>query len=56
MLGMKNHFDISGGIEIHKVNIAGVACLYCFKYYSFFNNIKKAKRAGKKIIIFIHKK
>ena len=27
MLGMKNHFDISGSIEIHEVNIAGVACI-----------------------------
>ena len=26
MLGMKNHFDISGSIEIHEVDIAGVAC------------------------------
>ena len=27
MLGMKNHFDISGSIEIHEVDIAGVACM-----------------------------
>ena len=27
MLGMKNHFDISGSIEIHEVDIAGVACI-----------------------------
>ena len=26
MLGMKNHFDISGSIEICEVDIAGVAC------------------------------
>ena len=26
MLGMKNHFDISGGIEIREVDITGVAC------------------------------
>ena len=26
MLGMKNHFDISGSIEIREVDIAGVAC------------------------------
>ena len=25
MLGMKNHFDISGSIEIREVDIAGVA-------------------------------
>ena len=25
-LGMKNHFDISGSIEIREVDIAGVAC------------------------------
>ena len=30
MLGMKNHFDISGSIEIHEVDIAGVACT-CIK-------------------------
>ena len=28
MLGMKNHFDISGSIEIREVNIVGVACIY----------------------------
>ena len=27
MLGMKIHFDISGSIEIRKVDIAGVACI-----------------------------
>ena len=26
MLGMKNHFDISGSIEIREVDIARVAC------------------------------
>ena len=26
MLGMKNHYDISGSIEIREVDIAGVAC------------------------------
>ena len=26
MLGMKNHFDISGSIEIREVDIAEVAC------------------------------
>ena len=26
MLGMKNHFDISGSIEIREVDVAGVAC------------------------------
>ena len=26
MLGMKNHFDINGSIEIREVDIAGVAC------------------------------
>ena len=25
---MKNHFDISGSIEIREVDIAGVACMY----------------------------
>ena len=28
MLGMKNHFDISGSIEIREVDIAGVACTW----------------------------
>ena len=28
MLGTKNHFDISGSIEIREVDIAGVACIY----------------------------
>ena len=28
MLGMKNHFDISGSIEIREVDTAGVACIY----------------------------
>ena len=34
MLGIKNHFDISGSIEIREVDIAGVACtyLYLFKF------------------------
>ena len=27
MLGMKNHFDISGSIEICEVDIARVACI-----------------------------
>ena len=27
MLGMKNHFNISGSIEIREVDIAGVACI-----------------------------
>ena len=31
MLGMKNHFDISGSIEIREVDIAGVACTTIFK-------------------------
>ena len=31
MLGMKNHFDISGSIEIRKVDIAGVACSSNFR-------------------------
>ena len=28
MLKMKNLFDISDSIEIHEVDIAGVACIY----------------------------
>ena len=30
MLGMKNHFDISGSIEIREVDIAGVACMWLY--------------------------
>ena len=30
MLGMKNHFDISGSIEIREVDIVGVACIWKF--------------------------
>ena len=33
MLGMKNHFDISGSIEIREVDIAGVACTGKNRYY-----------------------
>ena len=33
MLGMKNHFDISGSIEIREVDIAGVACSCFFGQY-----------------------
>ena len=33
MLGMKNHFDISGSIEIREVDIAGVACI-SIQFYS----------------------
>ena len=32
MLGMKNHFDISGSIEIREVDIAGVACIFYFSF------------------------
>ena len=43
MMGMKNHFDISGSIEIHKVDIAGVACTselsVTFREYFQMNNI-----------------
>ena len=35
MLGMKNHFDISGSIEICEVDIAGVACISCFYIQNF---------------------
>ena len=31
MLGMKNHSDISGSIEIREVDIAGVACNFTYK-------------------------
>ena len=32
MLGMKNHFDISGIMEIREVDIAGVACILNFSF------------------------
>ena len=38
MLGMKNHFDISGSIEIRKVDIAGVACIW---FENSFNDMLK---------------
>ena len=38
MLGMKNHFDISGGIEIHEVDIAGVACI-SFTYKTSYHQM-----------------
>ena len=34
MLGMKNHFDISGSIEISEVDIAGVACMLLYQLYA----------------------
>ena len=34
MLGMKNHFDISGSIEMREVDIAGVACIMLKLCYS----------------------
>ena len=45
MLGIKNHFDISDGIEICEVDIAGVACILfwsqfvsvCFAMKLFFS-------------------
>ena len=32
MLEMKNHFDISGSIQIREVDIAGVACNYVLQF------------------------
>ena len=32
MLGMKNHFDKSGSIEIREVDIAGVACIGIYQH------------------------
>ena len=34
MLGTKNHFDISGSIEIREVDIVGVACICIKKFYA----------------------
>ena len=33
---MKNHFDISGGIEIREVDIAGMACTFFFRLHRRF--------------------
>ena len=41
---MKNHFDISGSIEIREVDIAGVACTY-----SSLNAMSKEEYARKRI-------
>ena len=41
MLGMKNHFDISGSIEIREVEIAGVACIIIHKFQLTKSNIVK---------------
>ena len=35
MLGMKNHFDVRGSIEIREVEIAGVACICKYMLYIF---------------------
>ena len=40
MLGMKNHFDIRGSIEIREVEIAGVACIYILYYQANMQIIK----------------
>ena len=56
MLGMKNHFDIS--IEIRKVNIAGVTCIYNFNQVCPGQNahitvtVQTQWAVGLKIIIF----
>ena len=39
MLGMKNHFDISGSIEIREVDIAGVACICILSYKILFGSL-----------------
>ena len=50
MLGLKNHFDISGSIEIREVDIAGVACiLFLAINYLIFGHKKK-----KNYLIFGH--
>ena len=37
MLGMKNHFDLSGSIEIREVDIAGVACNFITRRNPVYN-------------------
>ena len=39
MLGMKNHIDISGSIEIREVDIAGVACKCHIIYFDWYINV-----------------
>ena len=39
MLGMKNHFDVSGSIEIREVDIAGVACTTIIILWTHTNEI-----------------
>ena len=36
---MKNHFDISGSIEIREVDIAGVACKCHIIYFDWYINV-----------------
>ena len=56
MLGMKNHFDISGSIKIREVDIAGVACI-C--YSSHFGRLPalgyyRPQANTKKILIYMY--
>ena len=57
MLGMKNHFDISGSIEIREVDIAGVACisielvLFVDSGHNIYNNHITIRSSAKWILI-----
>ena len=44
MLGMKNHFDISGSMEIREVDIARVACSLNISSEMLKINLKCHKR------------
>ena len=48
MLGMKNHFDISGRIEIREVDIAGVACNSIWDVVVYENKKNKTNKKKKK--------
>ena len=37
MLGMKNHFNISGSTEIHEVDIVGVVCISVKQFLPILN-------------------
>ena len=52
MLGIKNHFDISGSIEIREVDIAGVACTSFQLRYSSRPIIVESRNGHVLVIIY----
>ena len=55
MLGMKNHFAISGSIEIRDVDIAGMACICKFLAEIFNMDIQTSYSSTEILIIPISK-